>query len=258
MNKQIFFNITGKDEMYKTWHSSAEGMFIYFHTNGGSIVFNNAIYEIKKGVLCYISAGCYHYTMPDIPEIYTRSKLFFPVSAIKTLKSLPGFEETANEFSEKSMIYSLIPPEMQEKTKKIFEYISKSENNLFYSGVITLMSYAVNYRTDSIHSPTDSITSAISYINSHITSSVTIKQIADSVHINECYLCRKFKQVTGQTIMEYILSTRITLAKNMLKKEPFSVSEISEKCGFSSTAYFCRVFREATGKTALQYRKESC
>ena len=55
--------------------------------------------------------------------------------------------------------------------------------------------------------------------------------------------------------MEYILSTRIVMAENMLLNDDASVTEISYACGFSSTAYFSRVFKERKGETPLSYRK---
>jgi len=255
MKYEFYNKAVGMDEMYKVWHCSPDGMIIYFFSEGGNIVFNHNIYEIKHGVLCYVAPGCYHYTMPDDPSGYTRSKIFFPSSVTEPLKNLPGFENIAEEFKEKSVIYAVIPSDKQEDVEKIFESFSEPQNNLYYGSILSLMAYLSTYKTDTIHNPKDTVTSAISYINTHISEEFSIDDICNEIHMSKCYLCRKFKQVTGQTIMEYILSTRITLAKNMLKNENLSVSEISEKCGFSSTAYFCRVFREATGVTALKYRK---
>ena len=57
------------------------------------------------------------------------------------------------------------------------------------------------------------------------------------------------------TVMEYILKTRIVMAQGMLRKERLSVTEISNRCGFSSISYFSRVFRQDTGMTPLQYKK---
>lgn len=78
-----------------------------------------------------------------------------------------------------------------------------------------------------------------------------------AVNISKYYFCRQFKERTGLTIMNYVLKTRIILAKNELKKTELSISEISQKYGFSSVSYFCRVFKEEERCSPLQYRKRN-
>lgn len=73
--------------------------------------------------------------------------------------------------------------------------------------------------------------------------------------MSKYYFCKKFKQVTGLTVMRYILKMRIGTAKNMLENTDLSIGRISEQCGFSSQSYFCRVFKEEWGITPLQYQK---
>ena len=55
------------------------------------------------------------------------------------------------------------------------------------------------------------------------------------------------------TVMEYILKTRIVLAKGLLISEKIPVSEVSSRCGFSSVSYFCRVFKEETGSNFIDF-----
>ena len=57
------------------------------------------------------------------------------------------------------------------------------------------------------------------------------------------------------TVANYILKTRIVMAKSMLLGEAVTVGEISDKCGFSSISYFCRAFKEETGLSPKSYKK---
>ena len=95
---------------------------------------------------------------------------------------------------------------------------------------------------------------AIEYINRHIFEHIGIDEICAAVHSSKYHFCRQFKNATGFTVMEYILKTRLILAKDMLLKNELTVSEISEKCGFSSVSYFSRVFRQEMGMSPLKYR----
>ena len=58
------------------------------------------------------------------------------------------------------------------------------------------------------------------------------------------------------TVMDYVLKTRIMMAKELLSNGLTSVTEISEACGFSSISYFSQAFKNLTGTTPLKYRKE--
>ena len=97
--------------------------------------------------------------------------------------------------------------------------------------------------------------SAIEYINSHISEEIKIDNVCEIIHISKYHFCREFKRLTGQTPMQYVLRTRITLAKNMLSKGDVSVQRISEMCGFRSVSYFCRAFRQECGMTPLEFKK---
>ena len=83
---------------------------------------------------------------------------------------------------------------------------------------------------------------------------ITIDEICNHLHISKYYFCRQFKKSTGMTVMNYVLKTRITLAKDMLLNHDLSITDVSMRCGFSSVSYFCRVFKEDTGVTPLKFK----
>ena len=76
MNQSITLHEVGKDPHFKIWHAAEMHMFLYTYSDGGNIVCSEKVYPIRNGVLCFVGAGKYHYTMPDEPEHYERSKLF--------------------------------------------------------------------------------------------------------------------------------------------------------------------------------------
>ena len=96
---------------------------------------------------------------------------------------------------------------------------------------------------------------AVSYINDNIFAELDIDAISAYVHMSKYYFCRRFKETVGVTVMQYILKTRLALAKDMLSAGNASIGEVSEHCGFSSLSYFCRVFKEETGMTPSRFRR---
>ena len=76
---------------------------------------------------------------------------------------------------------------------------------------------------------------------------ITIKELSRKVAMNECYLKKGFKAVTGKTIHEFQQNQRIIRAKLMLREEGKSVTEVAALLGYSSISHFSTAFKRATG-----------
>lgn len=81
--------------------------------------------------------------------------------------------------------------------------------------------------------------------------------LSKKANISEIYFRRLFSQKMGTTPKQYILDIRIQKAKRLLTETEFSVSAISEECGFSSLYHFCRAFKGKTGLTPTQYAQQN-
>ena len=256
--KRVICHEIGKDAYFKIWHATDPHMIIYMNSDGGSIVCSEKTYPISKGVLCFIGAGKYHYTMPDEPEIYDRSKLYIPE------KMLEQFSENGflKKFSNEALIYAIIPEEKRDEVERLFYEIEETEEDpqykdaLFLSSAMKLLVLLDQHSLESTQQTTGFINKAVEYISDHIFQELTIDEICSAIHISKYHFCRTFRTTMNMTVMDYILKTRIVMAEGMLRKDRFSVSEISEKCGFSSISYFCRVFKEENGLTPLGYRRK--
>lgn len=262
MSDKILIRQTGFDSNYKTWHTNGNDMLIYTHSNGGSIVCNEKIYPIKSGVLCFIGAKKYHYTMPDETGSYQRSKVFAESGEFKRI--LSHFPESfAETFGEESFVYAEIPEADRPRVEALFDEMALSHGDpihgeaVFASCFTRLLVYISQNAIDAISLPHGFMHKAVEYVNQNICTQVSIESICARVHMSKYHFCRSFKKATGLTVMEYVLKTRLILAQNMLKKENLAVSEVSERCGFSSVSYFCRVFKEEIGVTPLAYRRLS-
>jgi AraC-like DNA-binding protein len=256
----LTYHEIGKDRFFKIWHAGADHLLIYMNTDGGSIVCSEKTYPIKKGVLCFIGAGKYHYTMPDEPEQYERTKLTFDEGLISSLLDGKSF---LSRFSKEAFVYAVIPSELDGEVECLFSEIREAEQDLRYRDVILLHSTLKllvlldRYSLESTQPSSGFINKAVEYICANIFHEMTIDEICTAIHVSKYHFCRTFRATMHMTVMDYILKTRIVIAEGMLRKSKLSVTEISEQCGFSSISYFCRVFKEEIGKTPLEYRKEN-
>lgn len=95
----------------------------------------------------------------------------------------------------------------------------------------------------------------IRYINYHIETGVTVREIAEANHLSEAYLCRMFKKHTGMTIIEYINKMKIDYVKDLLKNTDRSTESMAEYINCSLT-YLRRLFKKHTGMSMSAYREK--
>lgn len=103
----------------------------------------------------------------------------------------------------------------------------------------------------------DLIETALRYIERHITSELTLSEVAASIHLNPQYFSRLFKSRTGVTFTEYVSVQKINRAKDMLLHSNLPVYRVAIDLGFSDAAYFSRVFFKYEQQTPLQFKKQA-
>lgn len=101
------------------------------------------------------------------------------------------------------------------------------------------------------------VTSAMSYIETHISRTLSLQEVADQLAITPGYLSRIFGEESGQSFSRYVLACRIAAAKEQLADPRLRIQDIARNSGYSDLAHFSRVFKAETGLTPSQYRKVS-
>lgn len=67
---------------------------------------------------------------------------------------------------------------------------------------------------------------------------------------------RRFKQATGMTPMEYVLTLRLEEAKQILETSDVCIEAVAEMVGYQDAAFFSRKFHQRVGLTLAQYRRK--
>lgn len=82
-----------------------------------------------------------------------------------------------------------------------------------------------------------------------------VEEIAERMHLNRRYLTRLFREKTGQTVQDYILSVRMAEAKRYLL-QGLSVAETAEQCGYSDGFLFSKMFKRRVGLSPANWKRE--
>jgi len=74
--------------------------------------------------------------------------------------------------------------------------------------------------------------------------------------MSESHFSRSFKQSAGIAPYQYLMQQRVERAKQLLKQQAISISDIALDCGFANQTHLTKVFRQMTGVTPKAYQKQ--
>ena len=85
-------------------------------------------------------------------------------------------------------------------------------------------------------------------------SELDVSRITKLLLISRTKLYYKIKGLTGETPSSFFRTYKLNRAAELLKSGKYTVSEISDKCGFSTQSHFSVVFKKQFGVTPTEYK----
>lgn len=93
------------------------------------------------------------------------------------------------------------------------------------------------------------------FVDSHLTESYTLEQMANEFQVSVSYLSHSFKRATGHSVMQYMTQRRIGEAQTLLVTTTQPIKQIAQRMGYTDLSYFTRVFTHNVGMSPRKYRK---
>ncbi len=93
----------------------------------------------------------------------------------------------------------------------------------------------------------EAVSQAISFLESQYDREITINDVAGSVWLSRSRLSHLFKEVTGTSLMDYLLRYRLERARLSLQDRTRTITQNAYSVGFHDPAYFSRAFKKYFG-----------
>ena len=68
---------------------------------------------------------------------------------------------------------------------------------------------------------------------------------------------KRFKDLVGQPVFEYLTMLRMQRAKELLKETKLPLYEVASRVGYESDLAFTRTFKKHIGPTPTRFRKQA-
>ena len=94
---------------------------------------------------------------------------------------------------------------------------------------------------------------ALKQIHARIAHGWTVGELAKAAALSRSTFFERFTRAVGVPPMEYVLAWRMEIAKELLRRDGLSVTEVAERVGYGSTSTFSVAFSRHVGEPPSRY-----
>lgn len=269
-NLKLSFGISNKETCYaklnQSYLNALDALNNCYFQGIGKIFLYEEIKNLKKTI-----KNAKHLLNQEIYKIYKTRYLFEIEQLLESIEKIYQIIAGGYVFSEKEVksiyidiiyhLFSILRNEnldILETIKKTFNLIDFIETPKTYFElnykIENLINIIKNYYSYKFKQNETKIISFINdYIKNHLGEKISLKKLAEYVHLNPSYLSRLYKNYTNINIQRYKINLKIEKSKEMLM-QGYNISYIVEKIGFFSESHFFKTFKKITGMTPKQYK----
>lgn len=232
-------------------------LFFYVSSGTGKLVYGGVEYEIGEGDCVFIDC--------ELPYSHSTGISLWTLSWIHFYG--PAMQSIYEKYMERGGRPVFRPDDLtpfQHLHKTLYniassdDYIRDMRINGELSSLLTLL-MEESWHPEERQSPDlkrQNINAIKQYLDEHYNEKITLDNLTERFFISKYYLTRVFKRQFGTSISHYLLSVRITKAKQMLRFTDETVENIGYKCGLGAPHYFSRTFKQVEGISPSEYREK--
>jgi LacI family transcriptional regulator len=139
---------------------------------------------------------------------------------------------------------------------RLMHTMIKSKNKEFYDIVVEPTQVITRNSTDIYAAKDEYVGMGLKFIHNNIEKNLKVTDVLEQVPLSRRSLEKRFLQVTGYPVYEYIFNLRIEKFTQKLLETDLSVFEIAVDLGLNDAKNIARQFRQIKGCTPSEYRKK--
>ena len=260
---RIYINQLNRAPNYKMVENHFHYYYELYYLRQGQMYISNHPYPLEAGDFVIIpprEVHVNHYRTNCVRiNLYFRSKDLLS-------EDHPFYQAVTDTLFKPGVIH--IPSAYRPSIDRLFEGMLQEETindigtpsmmtGMFHLFLVSAARYGIRREAEAMVNieTSQEIHMAIQYIREHYNQPITLDSLADLAGLSTTYFSRKFHQVTGMGMKEYLTYVRLSNAEKELLSTRHSVTQVAMDCGFSNPNYFKDAFKKTYGMSPKAYRK---
>lgn len=223
---------------------------------------NGEKHVIERGRVILLRPNDFHYFEADSPhtsrDIYVKPNELKEIcdmldpELFSTLESMPlAIDFTLSDFETQML---------EEKMSYLTSLDRKSDLQLktrHRSVVLEILDKWTSLGKDGNADMPQWLSLLVSQLNTEKFLTKNIEEIVASTNYSHGYVCREFRRIMGKTLQDYISDAKFSLALSLLASAENTITQVSEKLGYSAPSNFIIAFKNKFKMTPAQWRKDN-
>ena len=250
------FHLSGAMDEPVDWHYHTFHKIILFLSGLAAYGIEGKSYPLESGDLIVVPSGCIHrpelapgapyervivYISPeflrasgtpgcDLESCFTQARMQFRfvlrpgagrrsfTAALSALEQEQGGQHFGSELMARALFLQFLIGVSRGMAENRLEYVSSSACD-------------------------EKIVAILQYLSLHLTEELRIDDLAARFYISKYHMMRRFKEETGYTIHNYVVTKRLMLAREKIA-DGMPVGEACYACGFGEYSAFARAYKK--------------
>ena len=251
---QIDYTANMRGGLMSTVHNHSAYEIYILEKGERTYIIDDTFVELSDGDVALIRPFELHNTDGGA---YSRYLLYFKETYLDRYFTEEAKSRLLSLFQYKKLT---LTPEAHKILKSLLLTLKNDTNNFLC--FCQIMEIFLNHAAAAAHATVSKknklISEIVEYAANHYLEIESLNALAGRFFITKEYLCRLFKKETGMSVVTYLTTHKLQLAREKLEFTKDSIAEIAAACGFHSTMYFCKKFKTALGISPGEYRKQNC
>jgi len=266
-NPEILYAVKSynKDHIDTSYHCHDFIEFSYVLSGSVNYKVEDKIYKVTEKTLLPFNPEVYHEEFLDVGEEATELHIAFrniklsglPINFIleEKFKEPIEFKQFKEDFHKCCLEIIEEQESCEIGTDLILKSLIMKLIALFLKEINYVKNAKKNQRCDlPFYNKNNSVQIILEYLDKNYMNNISLDNISKNMYLSSVYISKIFKEITGESPINYLINIRLVKAKNLLLSTDLPINLIALSVGYTDPYYFSKLFKKYYGYSPSKFK----